>query len=264
MIKPYYQDTYVAIYLGNCLEIMPELEAIDLVVTSPPYNNWRNKRTQASRASYWERTNITYKSYSDKMSDQEYRQWQIKIINSCLAILKETGTICYNHKDQIYNFQVTSPLEWILESNATYRQRITWNRGGMQAYNPIRFYRVEEDIYILGRNTSYKWNKDCAKYLSIWEINPSPKEGHPASFPSEIPKRCIKAFTHNNDLVLDPFMGSGTTLVAAKELGRKAIGIDIEEKYCEIAVNRIEKAIKRDRMSFHFDRKEKKRGEIWN
>lgn len=62
---------------------------------------------------------------------------------------------------------------------------------------------------------------------------------HPVAFPKELPARCIAAASNHGDVVFDPFMGSGTTLVAAKQLGRRAIGIELEEKYCEIAVQRL-------------------------
>lgn len=68
---------------------------------------------------------------------------------------------------------------------------------------------------------------------------PTDVDGHPCPFPLELPKRCIAATTDLGDVVLDPFMGSGTTLRAAKDLGRKAIGIEIEERYCEIAAKRL-------------------------
>ena len=112
----------------------------------------------------------------------------------------------------------------------------------MQAYNPVRFYRVEEDIYILGKQAKgFTWNKDCAKYLSVWRINPSSKkDGHPCSFPEEIPDRLIRAFSNEGDVVLDPFMGSGTVAKVAKELNRNYIGFEISPEYCKMANDRLE------------------------
>lgn len=218
---------------------MPD-STIDLIVTSPPYNVWRNRRTQARKADYWKRTNIIYDKHSDKLSDEEYQSWQIDVINECIRVLKPTGTLVYNHKDQIFNFRVTSPLEWILKSKAVYRQRITWDRGGMQAFNNVRFYRNDEDIYILGKEAKgFTWNKEFAKYMSIWKITPERGSDHPAPFPEEIPKRCIEAFSKEGDLVYDPFAGSGTTLVAAKKLSRNYLGSEISEVYCTMTEDRL-------------------------
>lgn len=231
------------IYTGDNLEIMktfPE-SCIDLIVTSPNYNNWRNRRTQADRADYWERTNIIYDNCDDKQTDEEYESNQIAVINEMIRILKPTGTICYNHKDRIFEFEVKSPLEWILKTKAKYRQRITWDRCGMQAYNPVRFYRVDEDIYILGKEAKgFKWNKDAAKYLSIWRIVPNKNiYEHNATFPEELVQRCIDAFTDENDIVFDPYSGTGTTALMAKQMSRKYIGIDISQKYNMIAEKRL-------------------------
>jgi DNA modification methylase len=229
------------IFNMDCLEGMKMIpdNSIDLIVTSPPYNNFRNRRTQAGREDYWKRTNIVYDCFSDKMTDEDYAEWQIKCINEMVRIIKPTGTIAYNHKDRIFNFEVLSPLTWILKTNATYRQRITWDRCGMQAYNPVRFYRCEEDIYILGKGSDFKWNKSAAKYLSIWKIPPTINKDFPCSFPEEIPKRCIEAFTDEGDIVLDPFTGSGTTAYVSHVMNRHYIGFEISEKYYEMAVRRI-------------------------
>lgn len=227
---------------GDCLEqmkLMPD-DYVDLIITSPPYNVWRNKRTQAKKADYWKRTNINYDNFSDHLSDDDYQSWQINVINECIRILKPTGTLVYNHKDQIFNFKVTSPLEWILKSSAIFRQRITWDRSGMQAFNNVRFYRNEEDLYILGKKAKgFTWNKNFAKYMSIWKITPERKIDHPAPFPEEIPKRCIEAFSNEDDLILDPFMGSGTTGKISKILNRNFIGIEISKSYIELAEKRI-------------------------
>ena len=227
---------------GDNIKVLKTMEdnSIDLIVTSPPYNNWRNRRTQKNKKDYWDRTNIVYDSFNDKMSDNDYIEWQIKIINEMVRVIKPTGTICYNHKDRIFNFEVLSPIEWIKRSKSVLRQRITWNRMGMQAFNNVRFYRMEEDIYLLGKVAKgFKWNKEFSKYNSIWNIPPSRKTKHPASFPEEIPKRLIQAFTDKNDIVLDPFVGSGTTCKVAKDLGRNYIGIDISQEYIYIAKERL-------------------------
>lgn len=235
------------IYTGDNLELLKTFpdNSIDLIVTSPNYNNWRNRRTQASRKDFWERTNITYDNCTDKEDDETYEARQIEIINEMVRVLKPTGTICYNHKDRIFEFQVKSPLEWIFKTNAKYRQRITWDRCGMQAYNPVRFYRVDEDIYILGKEAKgFTWNKDAAKYLSIWRIVPNKNiYGHNATFPEELVKRCIEAFTNEGDVVLDPYNGTGTTTKVAYEMKRNFIGIDNSEKYNEIAKTRIKECV---------------------
>ena len=231
------------IYQENCLDTMARMpdSCIDLIVTSPNYNNWRNKRVQAKRADYWKRTRIDYDVCEDKQSDEDYIEEQIKVINEMVRVLKPTGTICYNHKDRIFNFEVLSPLTWILKTNAKYRQRITWDRCGMQAYNPVRFYRVEEDIYILGKEAKgFIWNKEAAKYLSVWRIPPSRNtNGHPASFPNEIVKRCIEAFCLPNSVVYDPYMGGGTTAEQSLLMDMNFIGSEISERYCRIAEERI-------------------------
>jgi len=187
-----------------------------------------------------------YENHNDKESDDKYEQGQIDVLNEMLRILKPTGTICYNHKDRIFNFEVTTPISWILKSNAVYRQRITWDRCGMQAYNPVRFYRVEEDIYILGKQAKgFKWNKDAAKYLSVWRIPPNRNiYEHNATFPEEIVSRCVTAFTDVGDVVLDPYNGTGTATKVASEMGRHYIGIDTSEKYNKIAEKRIHQNLK--------------------
>lgn len=234
------------IHTGNCIEVMRQFpdSSIDLIVTSPPYNNWRNRRTQAARSDYWKRTNIVYDAYDDSKADDEYEADQVLAINEMLRVLKPTGTLCYNHKDRIFEFEVRSPLDWIRKTNAVYRQRITWDRCGMQAYNPVRFYRVDEDIYILGKQAKgFKWNKEAAKHLSIWRIPPNRNiYGHNATFPEDIPRRLIEAFTDAGDIVLDPYSGTGTTAKVAHEMGRQYIGIDISDHYNRIARDRIEGA----------------------
>ena len=155
-----------------------------------------------------------------------------------VRVLKPTGTIFYNHKDRIFNFEVLSPLVWILKTKAKFRQRITWDRRGMQAHNPVRFFRIEEDIYILGKEAKgFRWNPESAKYLSIWRI-PANKNnlGHPATFPKELVRRCVEAFTNKGDIVYDPFLGIGTTAIVANQNNRQYIGSEISTSYCETAL----------------------------
>ena len=238
------------IYNEDCLETMKRIpgNSVDLIITSPPYNNFRNKRTQKNREKYWKRTVIKYDNFNDEMSEDVYQDWQINVINECLRILRPGGTLCYNHKDRIYEFSVISPLVWILKSNALLRQTIIWDRMGMQACNPVRFYRFEEFIYILGKEKiKYKFNSEFAKYNSIWRILPSKNiYEHNATFPEEIPKRLIESLSNENDIVYDPFCGIGTTAIAAKKLNRRFIGSEISPKYCEIANELLSHTIEND------------------
>jgi DNA modification methylase len=103
----------------------------------------------------------------------------------------------------------------------------------------------DERIYWLVRNgADYVWNQAAASWLSVWRmVPPADVKGHPCPYPEMLPSRCIAATTMPDDTVLEPFCGSGTTLLAAKELGRRAIGIEIEERYCEIAAKRLSQEV---------------------
>jgi len=105
--------------------------------------------------------------------------------------------------------------------------------------NARMFPPSDERIYWMTKG-GWQWNQDAVAFMSVWRITPATGiDGHPCPFPDDIPKRCIVATTSPGDTILDPFMGSGTTLRAAKDLGRKAIGIEISERYCEIAARRM-------------------------
>jgi len=232
------------LYNGDCLEKMKDIPdgSINLIVTSPPYNNYRNRRTQQQKKEFWDRTNIVYNSYSDDLSDEDYFDWQKNFINECMRCLTPDGVLAYNHKDLIHDFEVISPMSWILASDGILKQRITWDRMGCQAINPVRFFRKEEDIYIIGKRGKPKFNPEFAKLTSIWRVLPSKKNGHPAPFPVELPELLIKSFTDINDVVLDPFMGSGTTGVACVNTNRNFVGIELDVEYFKLAQERIEKA----------------------
>lgn len=109
-------------------------------------------------------------------------------------------------------------------------------------FNARMFVRFDERILWFVRGKTWTWNQSEVGRGTIWNIaREQQKQGkkHPVAFPEELPARCIGAASNHGDVVLDPFMGSGTTLRAAKDMGRRAIGIEIEEKYCEIAANRM-------------------------
>jgi len=245
MIKPYYDHNGIQIYLGDCLEIMPELERnVDVVCYSPPYNKAYANRRDVKSVSAWRQRNIEYLSFKDDMPEKDYQEWQIQILNSIsFNILKGTGSVFYNHKNRIKDNQIISPFEWLLKSPFVVRQQITWDRKGSPQIAPIRFLPTTEYIFWLTpKPLTIDFNSECQIYKEVWSIPAKADPGHPASFPVELPLRCIKAI-NNCEIVCDPLMGIGKTLVAAIRLGKKAIGIEIEEKYCEIATRRLAQGV---------------------
>ena len=248
--KPYYQDEWVTIYHGDCREILPQLPKVDLVLTSPPYNKHSASR-KPHPTDTWSGGGaaISYGSYMDDMPEAEYQEWQVDIINKCLLKLCDTGSFFYNHKNRTVNHGIISPLEWLLKSNAIIKQEIIWNRMGIVEIDKIRFYPKTERLYwLLKSATQPYFNPDRAFLTDIWDIPPSQnadRHNHSAPFPEELANNCITAATQANGLVLDPFLGSGTTAYCAKKLNRKCIGIEIEEKYCEIAAKRCSQSVMR-------------------
>lgn len=235
------------IYQFNVLEglkLLPD-NCIDLIVTSPPYNK-KSKNRKPHKSDTWSGGNaaISYGIFDDYMKEDEYQQWQIDIINECMRILKPKGSFFYNHKNRTINKAIISPYEWILKSNAYIKEEIVWDRKMIVEVDKVRFYPKTERVYWLIKDrVQPKFNGEFANLKDIWEITPCQKEkrhNHPAPYPEELPSNCILSTTDEGDVVLDPFMGSGTTAVVAVMNKRKFIGFELNPQYIEIANKRLD------------------------
>jgi site-specific DNA-methyltransferase (adenine-specific) len=180
------------------------------------------------------------------MPEEEYQSWQVEVLNELYRVIKEGGSFFYNHKVRYEDGKMIHPLQWLLKTKWNIWQEIIWNRKIAGNIRGWRFWQVEERIYWLVKGKPKELKPKHTKLTSIWEI--CPEQGHkehPAVFPIELPARIIASLLEEEDgIVIDPFCGTGTTLVAAKLLGKKYIGIDISEEYVEYAKRRLEKAEK--------------------
>lgn len=231
------------LYLGDCREILPTLGKVDAVVTSPPYNQniTAFKPSGMHKESRW--VEKISSGYFDSLPEPIYQQSQFDLLVALFNTSHETASVFYNHKVRWRDGQFISPIAWLAKTPWRIRQEIIWARNGSVTMNARMFAPSDERIYWLVKDR-HKWNQSAVSYMSVWQIPSEPFEGHACVFPVDIPIRCIEAATDHDDIVLDPFMGSGTTGVACAKLGRKFIGIEIEPKYFDIACRRIEQAYK--------------------
>lgn len=217
---------------GDNLKILKQIpnEFIDLVLTSPPYNLGNNHHTQ----------NKKHHPYDDNLPEIEYQNKQIEILNELYRIIKKTGSILYNHKNRIKNGKQITPYEWILKTNFVVKQELIWINGSPN-FDKIRFYPFTERIYWLSKTPKTKLNNVISHtdYFTSSEWKPvGTKRKHTRAFPIELAKDLISCFPSAN-IILDPFAGSGTTCVAAKQLNRQYIGIDINQEYCDVMQQRL-------------------------
>jgi len=221
--------------------------AIDLTITSPPYN-----------------VDIFYGSYKDNLSYKEYLDFSSKWIKRVYKLTKPTGRFCLNiplDKNKGGQQSVYADLVAISKKAGwRYHSTIIWNEQNisrrtawgswLSASAPYVIAPVEMIVVLYKKEwkKNYKGESDISKEEfqnwtnGVWNFNGESKKriGHPAPYPLELPKRCIKLFSYVGDLILDPFLGSGTTLLASQTLKRRGIGFDIDKAYCEIAKKRLE------------------------
>ena len=148
----------------------------------------------------------------------------------------------FNHKPIRHNNQVYFPLNFIQSSNAKIYQEIIWNRKNSPNIRNDVLVPCTERIYWLTKNKPIVYRSQVDKdFISEdWCFSAKVCKDHPAPFPLELPINCINLTTKPNDIILDPFMGIGTTGLAALNTNRNFIGIELDEKYFNIAKERIE------------------------
>lgn len=231
------------ILCGDNLQILKSMKenTFDCGITSPPYNKHITKNSGKLVSA------INYVDYKDDLDEKDYQDNQIILLNEIYRIMKPGGSFFYNHKIRWQNGIMIHPIEWLNKTNWNIRQEIIWNRKIAANIRGFRFWQIDERIYWLykpiGNNLIGKeLQSKHALLSSVWELPPERNSFHPAPFPLSIPVRCLYSILNENKnaLVLDPFMGSGTTGVACKFLGYNYMGIEISNDYIQKANKRIE------------------------
>ena len=249
-MTPYYQDSAITIYHGDAREILsswPE-KSVDMYFTDPPYGHNNNNgdlisRREAAlgRGDYQpERDNRPIANDSGMMADGLI-QW---FFNTAAMTLVPGGVCCCCCGGGGPDPQFA---RWSLYMNGVldFKQMIVWDKGPMgMGWHYRRSY--ETVLVAQKRGAACKWYDETNKIENI--IRHIPKiipqaDDHPTPKPVELAEWFIRLHTPVGETIVDPFCGHGTTLRAAKDLGRKAIGIEIEEKYCEIAAKRMSQEV---------------------
>ena len=237
------------IHHGDCLDLMAKMpaESVDLIVTSPPYN-LRNSSGGGMRngsGGLWENAQLLKGyagGYEDAMPRDKYVRWQRNCLTAMMRVLKSTGVIFYNHKWRVQNGLLEDQRDIV--NGFPIRQIIIWQRPGGVNFNLGYLLPTYEVIYVIPKTEKFRLvngpksnPKKACGYGDIWRFAPARGNPHPAPFPVELPKRCIEIT--GAKVVLDPFMGSGTTAVAAEMLNRQWIGMEIAAEYVKQANERL-------------------------
>ena len=237
--------------------------SIDLMVTSPPYN------INVSYGNKWEKGKAIQskgKKYGDNMPEDEYRQLLKEALSETSRVLKPKGTLFINMKNRMIDERIVSP-HFIIDylPDLYLKNIIIWNFdwGGSTSK---RFSSRYEYVFFFSKNKKeWLFNLDDISIPSlnfrpdryktqfknptdVWTIplvsgNSVERTEHPAQYPEKLIERIIKAVTNEGDIVLDPFMGSGTSAVVAKQLKRNFVGYEINKEYIDITKKRLQNVI---------------------
>jgi len=226
---------------GDALDILRKIpdNSIDMGVTSPPYNKRENKKG-------WLVNKVVYKGVTDNLPEEEYQRIQIDVLNELYRVIKPGGSFFYNHKIRWEKGIMLHPMDWLRKTEWVIRQEIIWDRMIAANIRGWRFWQVEERIYWLykperGNIIGKELKSKHALLTSIWRFPPENNNPHPAPFPISLPVRVIYSIMDDKKggIIIDPYCGSGTTLIAAKILGHHYIGIDISREYVELSIRRL-------------------------
>ena len=244
----FFQTETLSIYNDDILttDCVPE-DSIDLIITSPPYN-----------------VDIKYGAHDDQMTYRDYLEFTREWIKKCYQMAKPDGRFCLNiplDKNKGGQQSVCADITTIAKQIGwQYHSTIIWNEQNISRRTAWGSWLSASAPYVIAPVEAivvlYKavWKKQGGSRESditreeflewtngVWTFSGESKKriGHPAPFPVELPNRCVKLFSFVGDRVLDPFLGSGSTLIACFQNNRQGIGIDVDENYCNLARKRL-------------------------
>jgi len=253
--KIYFKKSNLVILHDDFLktDLIPP-SSVDLIVTSPPYN-----------------VDIHYGAFADNIPYEKYLEFTEKWLSKALVLTKPDGRMCLNipldkskgRREAGFQSVYADIVQIAKQVGWKYFSTIIWNEGNISrrtawgSWLSARAPYVIAPVEVIVVFYKERWSKikkgtsditreefmDWTNGLWTFPGESRKKVGHPAPFPLELPKRCIKLFSYVGDVVLDPFLGSGTTLLACGLLERKGIGVEIDEKYCRLARDRLMRAL---------------------
>jgi modification methylase len=243
------QDFINKIICGDAVEIMKQIPdaKVDLVITSPPYNlkNSTGNGMKDGRGGKWANAALQngYSHHNDCMPHDEYVKWQRECLTEMMRIISEDGAIFYNHKWRVQDSLLQDRQDIV--GGFPVRQIIIWRRKGGFNFNAGYFLPTYEVIYLIAKS-GFKLVQKANAHGDVWEFTQEMKNKHPAAFPVSLIDRIVTST--DAKILLDPFMGSGTTAISAVNFNRSYIGIDISPEYCKMAEERIKNHVSHERL----------------
>ncbi len=249
----FYSNTQITLYNGDCLDLMDNVGKVDKIITSPPYNTIRPNSSDRG-----------YDVYKDGMTNEQYIKWILKIFKKYDEILNENGAVIFNMSYGTENTEAMNLLvaEIIKNTNFTLADIIVWKKQTATPNNVSsnKMTRIVEFVYVFCRRDEFYTFTSNKKVLGkrddtgqlIYENvynffeaknNDITQNLNKATFSKDFVQELIDRYVKKDDIVLDNFSGTGTTLIACAENDIKSVGIELSKAQCEFTVTRIKKGI---------------------
>ena len=216
-MRLYYAEDGIAIFHGDYRDVLPQLQPVDHVITDPPYD---------------QRTHEGARSCGESTSRINFAPLDVAGELPAILAIAARWTVCFCTFEMVSEYRAAAGTRWV---RAGFWRRL----DGTPQFSGDRPAVPGDVIAIMHASGRKRWNGGGS--MAYWEygVERGVQRVHPAQKPKPLMAHLVRDFSDPGDVILDPFMGSGTTLVAAKRLQRQAIGIEREERYCEIAAQRL-------------------------
>jgi site-specific DNA-methyltransferase (adenine-specific) len=213
-MQPYHEENGITIYHGDCRDVLNSLPYAAAVVTDPPYNVGKD-----------------YGTHNDSMSDLDYAKWVETVTSKCIVSAGKQFWVAPRYKLELWLHHLPGAHLIVIPRGATGPFRQGWSDQFEIALSIGKPAECVPDLWsgIRLKGEGYFFREETF--------------GHPGYTPYPIMRRAVELLSEPGELIVEPFCGTGTTLRAAKDTGRKAIGIEIEERYCEIAAKRLSQEV---------------------